>query len=400
MNLNPNTYTYISKSSYNLILILIGYVGLVLTWFFGISDKVFYFSYLTSYFYWLSIILGGMFFIMVHYAFSSTWSVSIRRLMENTIMLIPLFTLPFLPVLYGMEKLFKWLPNHYYWKTHDFEADHLIQHKLAYLNEDSFIFRALLYFVLWNIISIYIYYNSIKHDRTGEIKILENLRYFCMSPMGVFFFISLTGAGLDWHMSLDPHWYSTMFGVYTFAGAFLAFLAFLTFTIIRMQDQGYLKGIVSTEHFHDLGKYLFAFTVFYCYIAGAQFYFIWYSNIPEETIWYLHRWIGSWKIISVLLIVGKFFIPFFILIFRGSKRNIRLLQVMTIWILFMHYIDINFIIMPTVHKTNFHFGLYDLFTMISFALIFVGGFKFITTRSNLVPLNDTELVHSINHRNH
>ena len=400
MNLNPNTYTYISKSSYNLILILIGYVGLVLTWFFGISDKVFYFSYLTSYFYWLSIILGGMFFIMVHYAFSSTWSVSIRRLMENTIMLIPLFTLPFLPVLYGMEKLFKWLPNHYYWKTHDFEADHLIQHKLAYLNEDSFIFRALLYFVLWNIISIYIYYNSIKHDRTGEIKILENLRYFCMSPMGVFFFISLTGAGLDWHMSLDPHWYSTMFGVYTFAGAFLAFLAFLTFTIIRMQDQGYLKGIVSTEHFHDLGKYLFAFTVFYCYIAGAQFYFIWYSNIPEETIWYLHRWIGSWKIISVLLIVGKFFIPFFILIFRGSKRNIRLLQVMTIWILFMHYIDINFIIMPTVHKTNFHFGLYDLFTMISFALIFIGGFKFITTRSNLVPLNDTELVHSINHRNH
>ena len=400
MNLNPNTYTYISKSSYNLILILIGYVGLVLTWFFGISDKVFYFSYLTSYFYWLSIILGGMFFIMVHYAFSSTWSVSIRRLMENTIMLIPLFTLPFLPVLYGMEKLFKWLPNHYYWKTHDFEADHLIQHKLAYLNEDSFIFRALLYFVLWNIISIYIYYNSIKHDRTGEIKILENLRYFCMSPMGVFFFIRLTGAGLDWHMSLDPHWYSTMFGVYTFAGAFLAFLAFLTFTIIRMQDQGYLKGIVSTEHFHDLGKYLFAFTVFYCYIAGAQFYFIWYSNIPEETIWYLHRWIGSWKIISVLLIVGKFFIPFFILIFRGSKRNIRLLQVMTIWILFMHYIDINFIIMPTVHKTNFHFGLYDLFTMISFALIFVGGFKFITTRSNLVPLNDTELVHSINHRNH
>ena len=400
MNLNPNTYTYISKSSYNLILILIGYVGLVLTWFFGISDKVFYFSYLTSYFYWLSIILGGMFFIMVHYAFSSTWSVSIRRLMENTIMLIPLFTLPFLPVLYGMEKLFKWLPNHYYWKSHDFEADHLIQHKLAYLNEDSFIFRALLYFVLWNIISIYIYYNSIKHDRTGEIKILENLRYFCMSPMGVFFFISLTGAGLDWHMSLDPHWYSTMFGVYTFAGAFLAFLAFLTFTIIRMQDQGYLKGIVSTEHFHDLGKYLFAFTVFYCYIAGAQFYFIWYSNIPEETIWYLHRWIGSWKIISVLLIVGKFFIPFFILIFRGSKRNIRLLQVMTIWILFMHYIDINFIIMPTVHKTNFHFGLYDLFTMISFALIFVGGFKFITTRSNLVPLNDTELVHSINHRNH
>ena len=383
MNLDPKTYSYVSKKSNNLILIAVGYIALVLTWFFGASDKVFYFSYLTSYFYWLSIILGGMFFIMVHYAFSATWSVSIRRIMENTIMLVPLFTLPFLPIIFGMEKLFKWLPNHYYWKTHDFEADHLIQHKLAYLNEESFI-----------------YYNSIKHDKTGDVKILENLRYFCMSPMGVFFFISLTFAGLDWQMSLDPHWYSTMYGVYTFAGAFLAFLAFLTFTIIRLQDQGYLRNIVSIEHYHDLGKYLFAFTVFYCYIAGAQFYFIWYSNIPEETIWYLHRWVGSWKVISVLLIVGKFFIPFFILIFRGSKRNIRLLQIMTIWVLFMHYIDINFIIMPTVHKQDFFFGIYDIITMLSFALIFIGGFKYITSRSNLVPLNDSELVHSINHRNH
>ncbi len=382
MNLDPKTYSYVSKKSNNLILIAVGYIALLLTWFFGSSDKVFYFSYLTSYFYWLSIILGGMFFVMVHYAFSATWSVSIRRIMENTIMLIPLFTLPFLPIIFGMEKLFKWLPNHYYWKTHDFEADYLIQHKLAYLNEDSFIFRAFLYFALWNIIALFIYFNSMKHDKSGDIKILKRLRYFCMSPMGVFFFISLT------------------YGVYTFAGAFLAFLAFLTFTIIRLQDQGYLRGIVSIEHFHDLGKYLFAFTVFYCYIAGAQFYFIWYSNIPEETIWYLHRWVGSWKIISVLLIVGKFFIPFFILIFRGSKRNIRLLQIMTIWVLFMHYIDINFIIMPTVHKQDFYFGIYDLITMLSFSLIFIGGFKYITSRSNLVPLNDTELIHSINHRNH
>ena len=185
MNLDPKTYSYVSKKSNNLILIAVGYIAILLTWFFGSSDKVFYFSYLTSYFYWLSIILGGMFFIMVHYAFSATWSVSIRRIMENTIMLIPLFTLPFIPIIFGMEKLFKWLPNHYYWKTHDFEADYLIQHKLAYLNEDSFIFRAFLYFALWNIIALFIYFNSMRHDKTGDIKILERLRYFCMSPMAV-----------------------------------------------------------------------------------------------------------------------------------------------------------------------------------------------------------------------
>jgi hypothetical protein len=371
-----------------------------MAWVAGFDSKEFYFSYLTSFFFWLSIILGAMFFIFVHYAFSATWSVAIIRVMENTLMLMPVFTILFFPIIAGMELLFKWLPNHSYWLTHSFEADHLIQHKLPFLNKEFFLQRAVAYFSLWNLIAFYIYYTSTNHDITGDHNALKKLKNFTMSPIGVLLFTSITFAGLDWLMSLDPHWYSTMYGVYTFAGSFLAFLAFLTFTLIRLKDQGYLKDIVSEEHFHDLGKYLFAFTVFYCYIAGAQFYFIWYSNIPEETIWYLHRWVGSWKTISILLIVGKFFIPFFTLIFRGSKRNIRLLQFMSIWILFMHYIDINFIVMPTLHHHDFHFGIYDLASMLGFAAIFIGGFRYIMSRSPLVPINDPELIHSINHRNH
>ena len=400
MKLDSKTYNYTSKKSINLILVFTGLVLLIMSWIVGFDSKEFYFSYLTSFFFWLSIILGAMFFIFVHYAFSATWSVAIIRVMENTLMLMPIFTLLFLPIVAGMELLFKWLPNHSYWLTHSFEADHLIQHKLPFLNKEFFLQRAVAYFSLWNFIAFYIYYTSTNHDKTGDHNALKRLKNFTMSPLGVLLFTSITFAGLDWLMSLDPHWYSTMYGVYTFAGSFLAFLAFLTFTLIRLKDQGYLKNIVSHEHFHDLGKYLFAFTVFYCYIAGAQFYFIWYSNIPEETIWYLHRWVGSWKTISILLIVGKFFIPFFTLIFRGSKRNIRLLQFMSIWILFMHYIDINFIVMPTLHHHDFHFGVYDLASMLGFAAIFIGGFRYIMSRSPLVPLNDPELIHSINHRNH
>jgi hypothetical protein len=400
MKLDSQTYNYTSKKSTNLILVFAGLVLLVMAWVAGFDSKEFYFSYLTSFFFWLSIILGAMFFIFVHYAFSATWSVAIIRVMENTLMLMPIFTMLFFPIIAGMELLFKWLPNHSYWLTHSFEADHLIQHKLPFLNKEFFLQRAVAYFSLWNLIAFYIYYTSTNHDITGDQNALKKLKNFTMSPIGVLLFTSITFAGLDWLMSLDPHWYSTMYGVYTFAGSFLAFLAFLTFTLIRLKDQGYLKDIVSEEHFHDLGKYLFAFTVFYCYIAGAQFYFIWYSNIPEETIWYLHRWVGSWKTISILLIVGKFFIPFFTLIFRGSKRNIRLLQFMSIWILFMHYIDINFIVMPTLHHHDFHFGIYDLASMLGFAAIFIGGFRYIMSRSPLVPLNDPELIHSINHRNH
>ena len=133
MNLDPKLYTYHSKKSNNYILIAVGLILLLVAFFTGSSSKEFYFSYLTSYFFWLSILLGGIFFTLVHHGFSATWSTVIRRVMENTIVLIPIFTVLFFPIIYGMEKLFKWLPNHYYWLTHNFESDHLIQQKFCLL---------------------------------------------------------------------------------------------------------------------------------------------------------------------------------------------------------------------------------------------------------------------------
>ena len=395
MQLDSKTYTYSSKKSNNYILIFLGLVLLIVNFVLGSSSKEFYFSYLTSYFFWLSILLGGIFFTLVHHGFSATWSTVIRRVMENIIILMPVFTLLFLPIVVGMDKLFLWMPSHELFNA----TDHLLQVKEPFLNEQSFLIRFVLYFSLWNLISISLYRMSVKHDSTGDHSLLRKMNFFSMSPLAVLFFVSLTFVGFDLLMSLDPHWYSTMFGVYIFAGSFLVFLAVLTFTLIRLQDQGYLNGIVSKEHYHDLGKYLFAFTVFYCYIAGAQFYFIWYSNIPEETIWYLHRWVGTWKIASVLLIFGKFVVPFFTLVFRASKRNTKLLKVMTLWIIAIHYLDIHWIVMPTIYHHDVHLGAYDLFTMLGFTLVFVGMFKHIMSKNLLVPINDPELKHAINHRN-
>ena len=395
MQLDSKTYTYSSKKSNNYILIFLGLVLLIVNFVLGSSSKEFYFSYLTSYFFWLSILLGGIFFTLVHHGFSATWSTVIRRVMENIIILMPVFTLLFLPIVVGMDKLFLWMPSHELFNA----TDHLLQVKEPFLNEQSFLIRFVLYFSLWNLISISLYKMSVKHDSTGDHSLLRKMNLFSMSPLAVLFFVSLTFVGFDLLMSLDPHWYSTMFGVYIFAGSFLVFLAVLTFTLIRLQDQGYLNGIVSKEHYHDLGKYLFAFTVFYCYIAGAQFYFIWYSNIPEETIWYLHRWVGTWKIASVLLIFGKFVVPFFTLVFRASKRNTKLLKVMTLWIIAIHYLDIHWIVMPTIYHHDVHLGAYDLFTMLGFTLVFVGMFKHIMSKNLLVPINDPELKHAINHRN-
>ena len=393
MQLDSKTYTYSSKKSNNYILIFLGLVLLIVNFVLGSSSKEFYFSYLTSYFFWLSILLGGIFFTLVHHGFSATWSTVIRRVMENIIILMPVFTLLFFPIVVGMDKLFLWTSPELV------AADHLLQVKEPFLNEQSFLIRFVLYFSLWNLISISLYKMSVKHDSTGDHSLLRKMNLFSMSPLAVLFFVSLTFVGFDLLMSLDPHWYSTMFGVYIFAGSFLVFLAVLTFTLIRLQDQGYLNGIVSKEHYHDLGKYLFAFTVFYCYIAGAQFYFIWYSNLPEETIWYLHRWVGTWKVASVLLIFGKFMVPFFTLVFRASKRNTKVLKVMTLWIIAIHYLDIHWIVMPTIYHHDVHLGAYDLFTMLGFTLVFVGMFKHIMSKNLLVPINDPELKHAINHRN-
>ena len=155
-----------------------------MAWVAGFDSKEFYFSYLTSFFFWLSIILGAMFFVFVHYAFSATWSVAIIRVMENTLMLMPIFTMLFFPIIAGMELLFKWLPNHSYWLTHSFEADHLIQHKLPFLNKEFFLQRAVAYFSLWNLIAFYIYYTSTNHDVTGDHNALKKLKNFTMSPIG------------------------------------------------------------------------------------------------------------------------------------------------------------------------------------------------------------------------
>ena len=233
MQLDSKTYTYSSKKSNNYILIFLGLVLLIINFVLGFSSKEFYFSYLTSYFFWLSILLGGIFFTLVHHGFSATWSTVIRRVMENIIILMPVFTLLFFPIVVGMDKLFMWMPSHELFNA----TDHLLQVKAPFLNKQFFIARVVAYFTLWNVIAFYLYFTSTKHDRTGDHSLLRKMSLFSMSPLAVLFFISLSFVGFDLLMSLDPHWYSTMFGVYIFSGSFLVFLAFLTFTLNIVEYQ-------------------------------------------------------------------------------------------------------------------------------------------------------------------
>ena len=191
------------------------------------------------------------------------------------------------------------------------------------------------------------------------------------APGMLLFALTLTFAAFDWLMSLDPHWYSTIFGVYIFAGSFLSILAFITLVVAFMRHSGILREEITIEHFHDLGKLIFAFTVFWSYIAFSQYFLIWYANIPEETIWYLHRWEGNWKYVSLALVFGHFVIPFLILLSREPKRNVTAMTIMSCWILVIHWIDLYWIIWPNFQH-HFHVTFFEILLCLA-TFVGIGG---------------------------
>lgn len=371
----------------------VGLLGIVLSVALGRSQpEQFYYSWLVSFLFFLSLGLGGLFFVLVHFVTKSGWGIVLRRLAENVLATLPLLLLLFLPVYFGLESLFHWT---------DAEAvahDHLLQAKQGFLNSGFFLVRAAIYFVCWVGLGLWYLRASLRQDRTGDEGITRRLTA-ASGPAIIVFALTLTFAAFDWAMSLDPHWYSTIFGVYFFSGSLVAIFAFLTLVAAGLRRSGTLEGVISTEHFHDLGKLLFAFTVFWTYIAFSQFFLIWYGNIPEETLWYLHRLEGGWKPVTIALAVGHFPVPFLFLMSRHVKRRTGLLVSAALWMLLMHLLDIHWLVMPTLHQHDVHPSLLDLTTVLAVGGLFVAVVGWMMGRHALVPLRDPRLVESVSFEN-
>ena len=215
----------------------------------------------------------------------------------------------------------------------------------------------------------------------------------------VVFALTLTFASVDWIMSLDPHWYSTIFGVYYFSGSLVGAFAFLIVMITVMRGQGLLRRVVSVEHFHDLGKLLFAFVAFWSYIAFSQYFLIWYANIPEETVWYAHRQVGTWKWATIALALGHFLVPFFFLLPRTVKRRTGALLAGAVWLLLMHWVDIYWQVMPRLHPDGVHVVPLDVTTLLALGGAFLAAFSWLTRRAALLPIKDPRLPESLGFEN-
>ena len=351
----------------------------------------FSFSYLTAFMYGLSLALGGLFFVLIQFLARAGWSVVVRRIAENVMATLPLFALLFIPVYFGLSS------THYHWWYFEGQ-DALLDHKAPYLNESFFTLRAVFYLVVWSALAFFFWRTSTRQDHSGEHDLTRRMQNF--SALGVILFaFTTTFAAIDWMKSMDPHWFSTMFGVYYFAGCVVAIFGCLAVLTIGLQRSGYVRGIINPEHYHDIGKLLFGFTVFWTYIAFSQYFLIWYANIPEETLWYYHRSINGWEKVGVALMVGHFFVPFFFLLPRGIKRNPATLVMGAVWLLGIHYVDLYYVVMPILDASP-HFSIVDVLCLFGVVSLFFGTFAFVSARADLVPVKDPRLPESLSFQNH
>ena len=390
MTANATTYRLVEKGRLGIIALVIGILGLLASALGWVSEPVrFYHAFLTAFVFWTSIALGGLFFTMMHHLTGALWSVVLRRICENLMMQLPWLFLAFIPVYFGIHDLYHW--------SHEeaVAADHVLQGKAAFLNPGFFTVRTIVYFGIWSLLAVLLYRVSRQQDEGHRPEHLKKMRK--VSAIGMLLFAAtITFAGWDWLMSLEPHWFSTVFGVYIFSGSFLGAVAVVTGVILYLKRMEAFKNTFTFEHLHDLGKLMLAFTIFWSYIAFAQYFLIWYGNLPEETFWYTARWEGSWKTVSLLLFFGHFVLPFTVLLFRNVKRSLPIMSFFVVWFLLMHWVDYYWMVYPTFSEQAAPFGWLEIAATFGLGGVFVWYLWRRIGSAPVVPAGDPNLKKSIN----
>ncbi|SKB04706.1 hypothetical protein SAMN02745166_04091 [Prosthecobacter debontii] len=397
---------------------LLGILGSV--YFFFTHPDTFAYSWLFAFFFAFTFICGGCFWILLHSASNSGWGVAIRRLWEQLAnMILPLAILGAPLLIPSVQThLYEWMNHHREAAHHAHEAGqtvkdalhhmsesnghlHVLVSKFGYLNINGWYFRfAFYFFVLWHIART-LRSKSVKQDMDGDIKHTIKARQFSCRWL-LFFALTVTFAAVDWIMTLDYAWFSTMWGVYIFAGCAWSSMALTILLVTWLKSLGYLKQVVTQEHYHLMGKLLFAFTVFWAYIAFSQYFLIWYANITEETRFYLTRNTEGWRWVSIFIVIGHFIAPFVVLLSQPRKKNPIVMCAICLWVIFMHMVDIYWNVIPE-RGPSLGLGWWvsgawvgDVVALA--AVVGTVGFLFLRSlsRNSLYPCRDPRLLESAN----
>lgn len=333
--------------------------------------------------------LGALFFWVVNTLGESSWQINIQRIMESMGLTIPFAVILFIVAFPGLKEIFEWANTGH--------LDHVLQEKTPYLNFPFWLARFVIYFALWSFFAFYLRKISVKNDFQPHDKYLSRLR----SASGWFivvFAISSSTSAWDWLMSIDGHWFSTLYGWYTFSGMFVAALAVITIITILFRHFNILPN-VNSEHLHDLGKYVFAFSIFWTYLWLSQYLLIWYSNIPEETVYYVER-VTHFKTLFYVNLILNFVFPFFALMTRGSKRQPLYLGIISLVVLIGHYLDLYLAIMPgAVGYENTKIGFLEIGLPFFYLAAFLTVFLIFFEKAKPVPLNHPYAIESSSYEN-
>jgi hypothetical protein len=320
-------------------------------------------AWLQAWLFAVSLSLGALFFVIIQHLTRAGWSVVVRRVAECIAANLAWLWLGFLPIAWlwfdgRLDTLFPWANLDHLRETAPDEAA-LVAKKAAFLNPGFFMIRAAAYLLVWALLARFFVSNSVAQDSDRSVARSEKMGKWA-GPAAILFGLTTTFAAFDWIMSLNPAWFSTMFGVYFFAACCAGGFSAIALMCLRAQGHGLLKDLVTPEHYQDLGKMLFGFgIVFWAYIAFSQYMLIWYGNVPEETTWFMARQIGQWRIVSAALLFGHFVIPFLFLISRWTKRWRGTLTFGVVWMLVFHWVDLAYLIQPVIPHDIGKYDTYD-----------------------------------------
>ena len=352
-----------------------------------VAPHQFSFSWLFAFAVYFTLLAGCFFWIVVHHATDAEWSVVVRRQLENLAMLMPLMALFLIPILLLRHHLYEWMniaPG----------ENHLLDSKRAYLNWNFFLVRSIFYFAFFIAAAWLFRRFSIQQDRDGNPAFTLKMRKLAFISLPLFG-LSLTFGAYDWLLGLEYKWFSTMWGPYIFAGAAGSSMSLLVLVITGLRKAGYLKETVTTEHYHVMGKWMLSFTVFWAYIGFSQYMLIWYANIPEETEWFIRRNVESWNTLTLFLVIGRFFIPFAILLMRSPKKKPHRLCLIAGWIIFMQIIDMYIVVLPVLHGTGVHISIWDFVPLLGIGATLAFFYLWIVRKASLFPNRDPRLLESL-----
>jgi len=321
--------------------------GIALLWGALTRPQYVYHAYLSAYAWVLSVTLGALLFLMIVHAMDAKWPVAVRRVVEAIVAILPLTVVLFIPIAIGVERIFPWATED---AGYDSKLQELFAHQRPYLNTPSFFVRAALYFALWVGAAVFLRQWSLRQDIAPSVE--DKMRCRTLSAVGIFpVGLALTFASFDWLMSLTPAWYSTMFGVYWFAGGFLAAISVIVLLTATLQHAGML-GRVTRSHYYALGRLMLAFTIFWAYAAYFQLFLIWIADKPQEVVFFAVRSTKEWLPFSIALAVMHFVLPFFALLSYHVKQSPKTLAPIAAWVLLAHWVDMEWLVMPAVRPAG------------------------------------------------